>query len=93
LPRLDVLKSPLSVGPGRQINCIIPDAAAPAGLRLQNAAAHAKHQLHARQAGVTDAVLMTGYGYAAVPKAAKYRYTGDGNYLQTRDNLKAVVLL
>ena len=46
--------------------------------------------------GVTDAVLtdLPGYGYAAVPKAAKYRWQQVmGNYLQTRDNLKAVVLL
>ncbi|MEO6016209.1 MAG: YihA family ribosome biogenesis GTP-binding protein, partial [Polaromonas sp.] len=33
-------------------------------------------------------------GYAAVPKEAKYRWQQVmGNYLQTRDNLKAVVLL
>jgi GTP-binding protein len=46
--------------------------------------------------GVTDAVLadLPGYGYAAVPKEAKYRWQKVmGNYLQTRDNLKAVVLL
>lgn len=46
--------------------------------------------------GVTDAVLadLPGYGYAAVPKAAKYRWQQVmGNYLQTRDNLKGVVLL
>ncbi|MCY7370895.1 MAG: ribosome biogenesis GTP-binding protein YihA/YsxC [Polaromonas sp.] len=46
--------------------------------------------------GVTDAVLadLPGYGYAAVPKEAKYRWQQVmGNYLQTRDNLKAVVLL
>jgi GTP-binding protein len=44
--------------------------------------------------GVTDAVLadLPGYGYAAVPKEAKYRWQQVmGNYLQTRDNLKAVV--
>jgi len=46
--------------------------------------------------GVVDAVLtdLPGYGYAAVPKEAKYRWQQVmGNYLQTRDNLKAVVLL
>lgn len=46
--------------------------------------------------GVTDAVLadLPGYGYAAVPKEAKYRWQQVmGNYLQTRDNLMAVVLL
>ena len=46
--------------------------------------------------GVTDAVLadLPGYGYAAVPKEAKYRWQQVmGNYLQTRDNLHAVVLL
>ena len=46
--------------------------------------------------GVTDAVLtdLPGYGYAAVPKEAKIRWQQVmGNYLQTRDNLKAVVLL
>jgi GTP-binding protein len=46
--------------------------------------------------GVIDAVLadLPGYGYAAVPKEAKYRWQQVmGNYLQTRDNLKAVVLL
>jgi len=46
--------------------------------------------------GVMDAVLtdLPGYGYAAVPKEAKYRWQQVmGNYLQTRDNLKAVVLL
>ena len=46
--------------------------------------------------GVTDAVLadLPGYGYAAVPKEAKYRWQQVmGNYLQTRDNLKAIVLL
>jgi len=46
--------------------------------------------------GVTDAMLadLPGYGYAAVPKEAKYRWQQVmGNYLQTRDNLKAVVLL
>ena len=37
---------------------------------------------------------LPGYGYAAVPKEAKYRWQQVmGNYLQTRDNLKAVVLL
>lgn len=46
--------------------------------------------------GVHDAVLadLPGYGYAAVPKEAKYRWQQVmGNYLQTRENLKAVVLL
>ncbi|QJC57613.1 putative GTP-binding protein EngB [Polaromonas vacuolata] len=46
--------------------------------------------------GVTDAVLtdLPGYGYAAVPKEAKYRWQKVmGNYLQTRDNLKAIVLM
>jgi GTP-binding protein len=46
--------------------------------------------------GVTDAVLtdLPGYGYAAVPKEAKYRWQQVmGNYLQTRDNLAGVVLL
>ena len=46
--------------------------------------------------GVTDAVLadLPGYGYAAVPKEAKYRWQQVmGNYLQTRDNLKVIVLL
>lgn len=46
--------------------------------------------------GVMDAALadLPGYGYAAVPKEAKYRWQQVmGNYLQTRDNLKAIVLL
>ena len=46
--------------------------------------------------GVTDAVLtdLPGYGYAAVPKEAKYRWQQVmGNYLQTRDNLAAIVLM
>ena len=46
--------------------------------------------------GVTDAVLtdLPGYGYAAVPKEAKLRWQQVmGNYLQTRDNLRAVVLM
>lgn len=46
--------------------------------------------------GVTDAVLtdLPGYGYAAVPKEAKLRWQQVmGNYLQTRDNLKGVVLM
>jgi len=46
--------------------------------------------------GITDAVLtdLPGYGYAAVPKEAKLRWQQVmGNYLQTRDNLKAVVLM
>ena len=45
---------------------------------------------------VTDAVLtdLPGYGYAAVPKEAKLRWQQVmGNYLQTRDNLKGVVLM
>jgi GTP-binding protein len=37
---------------------------------------------------------LPGYGYAAVPKEAKLRWQQVmGNYLQTRDNLKAVVLM
>ena len=46
--------------------------------------------------GVTDAILtdLPGYGYAAVPREAKIRWQKVmGNYLQTRDNLKAVVLM
>ncbi len=46
--------------------------------------------------GITDAVLadLPGYGYAAVPKAAKYRWQQVmANYLHTRENLKGVVLL
>lgn len=46
--------------------------------------------------GVTDAVLadLPGYGYAAVPREAKLRWQRVmGNYLITRPNLKAVVLL
>jgi GTP-binding protein len=46
--------------------------------------------------GVTDAVLadLPGYGYAAVPREAKLRWQRVmGNYLITRKNLKAVVLL
>ncbi|WP_332775004.1 ribosome biogenesis GTP-binding protein YihA/YsxC [Polaromonas sp.] len=46
--------------------------------------------------GVTDAVLadLPGYGYAAVPKSAKQRWQQVmANYLQTRDNLKGIVLL
>ena len=46
--------------------------------------------------GITDAVLadLPGYGYAAVPKAAKYRWQKVmANDLQTRENLKGVVLL
>lgn len=45
---------------------------------------------------VTDAVLadLPGYGYAAVPREAKLRWQRVmGNYLLTRKNLKAVVLL
>ncbi|HEY9094323.1 MAG TPA: ribosome biogenesis GTP-binding protein YihA/YsxC [Hydrogenophaga sp.] len=46
--------------------------------------------------GGTDAVLadLPGYGYAAVPREAKLRWQRVmGNYLLTRKNLKAVVLL
>jgi GTP-binding protein len=46
--------------------------------------------------GLTDAVLadLPGYGYAAVPREAKLRWQRVmGNYLLTRKNLKAVVLL
>ena len=46
--------------------------------------------------GVTDAVLadLPGYGYAAVPKQDKIRWQRVmANYLITRDNLKAVVLM
>ncbi len=46
--------------------------------------------------GVTDAVLadLPGYGYAAVPKADKIRWQQVmANYLMTRENLRAVVLL
>lgn len=46
--------------------------------------------------GVTDALLadLPGYGYAAVPKTAKYRWQQVmAQYLQTRENLHAVVLL
>ena len=46
--------------------------------------------------GITDAVLadLPGYGYAAVPKAAKYRWQQVmANYLQTRRNLTGIVLL
>ncbi|MBG9389682.1 ribosome biogenesis GTP-binding protein YihA/YsxC [Caenimonas aquaedulcis] len=46
--------------------------------------------------GVTDAILadLPGYGYAAVPKADKLRWQRVmANYLVTRENLKAVVLL
>ncbi len=46
--------------------------------------------------GVTDAVLadLPGYGYAAVPHEAKLRWQRVmANYLVTRPNLKAVVLL
>lgn len=45
---------------------------------------------------VDDAVLadLPGYGYAAVPKAAKLRWQRVmGNYLVTRENLAGVVLL
>jgi GTP-binding protein len=44
----------------------------------------------------TDAVLadLPGYGYAAVPKEAKYRWQQVmANYLMSRSNLKAIVLL
>jgi GTP-binding protein len=46
--------------------------------------------------GVTDAVLadLPGYGYAAVPKQDKLRWQQVmANYLVTRENLRAVVLL
>ena len=46
--------------------------------------------------GIMDAVLadLPGYGYAAVPKAAKLRWQQVmGNYLQTRGTLRGVVLL
>jgi GTP-binding protein len=46
--------------------------------------------------GVTDAVLadLPGYGYAAVPKADKLRWQRVmANYLMTRENLKAIVLM
>jgi len=46
--------------------------------------------------GLTDAVLadLPGYGYAAVPKQAKLRWQRVmANYLITRANLRAVVLL
>jgi len=46
--------------------------------------------------GITDAVLadLPGYGYAAVPREAKLRWQRVmGNYLLTRPNLRAVVLL
>jgi GTP-binding protein len=46
--------------------------------------------------GVTDAVLadLPGYGYAAVPKQDKLRWQQVmANYLVTRENLKAIVLL
>lgn len=46
--------------------------------------------------GVMDAVLadLPGYGYAAVPKADKLRWQRVmANYLITRENLKAIVLL
>ncbi|MDP3760852.1 MAG: ribosome biogenesis GTP-binding protein YihA/YsxC [Ramlibacter sp.] len=46
--------------------------------------------------GVTDAILadLPGYGYAAVPKQDKLRWQQVmANYLVTRENLKAVVLM
>jgi len=46
--------------------------------------------------GVTDAVLadLPGYGYAAVPKQDKIRWQQVmSNYLVTRENLKAIVLM
>lgn len=46
--------------------------------------------------GVTDAVLadLPGYGYAAVPKQDKLRWQQVmANYLVTRENLRAIVLL
>ena len=46
--------------------------------------------------GVTDAILadLPGYGYAAVPKADKLRWQRVmANYLMTRENLTAIVLM
>lgn len=46
--------------------------------------------------GITDAILadLPGYGYAAVPKQDKIRWQRVmANYLVTRENLKAVVLM
>lgn len=46
--------------------------------------------------GVTDAVLadLPGYGYAAVPKADKFRWQEVmANYLMTRESLRGVVML
>ncbi len=46
--------------------------------------------------GITDAILadLPGYGYAAVPKQDKLRWQQVmANYLVTRENLKAVVLM
>jgi GTP-binding protein len=46
--------------------------------------------------GVTDAVLadLPGYGYAAVPKADKWRWQQVmANYLVTRENLTGIVLM
>jgi len=46
--------------------------------------------------GITDAVLadLPGYGYAAVPKADKFRWQQVmANYLVTRENLRGIVLL
>ena len=46
--------------------------------------------------GITDAILadLPGYGYAAVPKADKLRWQRVmANYLMTRENLKAIVLM
>ena len=46
--------------------------------------------------GITDAVLadLPGYGYAAVPKQDKLRWQQVmANYLVTRENLKAIVLM
>ena len=46
--------------------------------------------------GITDAILtdLPGYGYAAVPKADKIRWQQVmANYLVTRENLKAIVLM
>ena len=45
---------------------------------------------------MTDAILadLPGYGYAAVPKADKLRWQRVmANYLMTRENLKAIVLM
>ncbi|MDB5896475.1 MAG: YihA family ribosome biosis GTP-binding protein [Ramlibacter sp.] len=46
--------------------------------------------------GITDALLadLPGYGYAAVPKADKYRWQEVmANYLMTRESLRGVVMM